>query len=53
MANAGLAPTTGVSQPIGVVSTDVVDLTDANDDGDNNIETISVPKVEVEDISIA
>ena len=49
-ANAGLAPTTGVSQPTGVGSTDVVDLTDATDDDDDNAGTISVPKVEVEDI---
>ena len=49
-ANAGFAPTTGVSQPAGVVSTGVVDLTDATDDDDNNSGTILVPKVEVEDI---
>ena len=49
-ANAGLAPTTGVSQPAGVVSTGVVDLTDVTDDDDNDSGTILVPKVEVEDI---
>ena len=50
-ANAGLARTTGVSQPTGVVSTGVVDLTDVNDDDDDdNSGTILVPKVEVEDI---
>ena len=49
-ANAGLAPTTGVSQPTGVVSTGVVDLTDATDDNDNDTGTISVPKVEDIDI---
>ena len=49
-ANAGLAPTTEESQPAGVVSTGVVDLTDATDDNDDNSGTISVPKVEVEDI---
>ena len=49
-ANAGLAPTTGVSQPTGVGFTDVVDLTDATVDDDNNAGTILVPKVEVEDI---
>ena len=48
--NAGLAPTTGVLQPAGVVSTGVVDLTDATDDNDDNAGTILVPKVEVEDI---
>ena len=50
--NAGLAPTTGVSQPAGVVSTGVVDLTDATDDDDNDSGTILVPKVEVDDIPI-
>ena len=35
-ANAGLAPTTVVSQPTGVVSTGVVDLTDVNDNDDNS-----------------
>ena len=49
-ANARLAPTTGVSQPAGVVSTGVVDLTDATDDNDNDSEKILVPKVQVEDI---
>ena len=49
-ANAGLAPTTGVSQPAGVVSTGVVDLTDVTDDDDDNSGTILVPKVEVEDV---
>ena len=49
-ANTGLAPTTGVSQPTGVVSTGVVDLTDATDDDANNTGTISVSKVDVEDI---
>ena len=49
-ANAGLAPTTGVSQPTGVVSTGVVDLIDATDDNDDNLGTILVPKVEVENI---
>ena len=49
-ANAGLAPTTGVSQPAGVVSTGVVDLTDLTDDDDDDSGTILVPKVEVEDI---
>ena len=34
--NARLPPTTGVSQPAGVVSIAVVDLTDATDDDDNN-----------------
>ena len=49
-ANTGLAPTTGVSWLAGVVSTGVVDLTDATDDNDNNAGIILVPKVEVEDI---
>ena len=49
-ANAGLAPTTGVSQSSGVVSTGVVDLTDATDDDDNDSGTILVSKVEGEDI---
>ena len=49
-ANAGLAPTTGVSQPAGVVSIGVVDLTDVTDDDDDDLGTILVPKVEVEDI---
>ena len=44
-ADAGFAPTTGVSQPTGVGSTDVVDLTDATDDNDDT-ETIAEPKVE-------
>ena len=44
-ANAGLAPTTGVSQPTGVRSTGVVDSTNNSDD--DNV-TIGVPKVEVE-----
>ena len=35
-ANAGLAPTTGVSHPAGVVSTGVVDLTDVTDDNNDN-----------------
>ena len=35
-ANTRLAPTTGVSQPVGVVSTYVVELTDATNDNDNN-----------------
>ena len=48
--NAGLAPTTGVSQPTGVVSTGVLDLTDVNDDDDDDSGTILVPKVEVDDI---
>ena len=48
--NPGLAPTTGVSQPAGVVSTGVVDLTDVTDDDDVDSGTILVPKVEVEDI---
>ena len=43
--NAGLALTTGVPQPTGVVSTGVVDLTDATDDNDSNLGTILVPKV--------
>ena len=38
-------PTTGVSQPAGVV-----DLTDVNDDDDDDSGTLLVPKVEVEDI---
>ena len=33
-----------------MVSTDVVDLTDVNDDDDDNSGTLLVPKVEVEDI---
>ena len=49
-ANAGLAPTTGVTQPAGVVSTGVVDLTDETDNDDDNSGTILVPKVEVENI---
>ena len=49
-ANAGLALTTGVSPPAGVVSAGVVDLTDATDDDDDDTGTILVPKVEVEDI---
>ena len=49
-ANAGLAPTTGVSQPAGVVSTGVVNLTDATDDNDDDTGKMSVSKVEVEDI---
>ena len=49
-ANTGLAPTTGVSQPTGVGSTDVVDLADATDDDADNTETISVPKVKDIDI---
>ena len=49
-ANVGLAPTTGVAQPAGVVSTGVVDLTEVTDDDDNDSGTILVPKVEVEDI---
>ena len=49
-ANAGLAPTTGVSQPAGVVSTGVVDLTDVTDDDDGDSGTILVIKVQVEDI---
>ena len=49
-ANAGLAPTTGVSQPTGVISTGVVDLTDVNDDDNDDSGTILVPKVEAEDI---
>ena len=40
-ANAGLAPTTGVSQPTRVVSIGVVDLTETIDD---EPETITVPK---------
>ena len=49
-ANAGLAPTTGVSQPAGVVSTGVVDLTDVTDNDDDDSGIILVPKVEGEDI---
>ena len=51
-ANAGLAPTIGVSQSAGVVPTGVVDLTDTTDDDDDDLGTILVPKVEVEDIPI-
>jgi hypothetical protein len=51
-ANAGLAPTTGVSQPTGVGPTNVVDLTDATDDNDNNKPSHTLPKVEVEDIPL-
>ena len=47
-ANAGLAPTTGVSQPAGVVPTNVIDLTDVADD-DVKSPTLHIPKVEVED----
>ena len=48
-ANAGLAPTTGVSQPAGVVPTNVVDLTDAADN-DNKSPTLHIPKEELEDV---
>eukprot|EP00957_Ditylum_brightwellii_P075595 5745449-Ditylum_brightwellii.AAC.1 len=49
-ANAGLAPTTGVSEPTGVGPTNVVDLTDATDDDSKNKTPHALPKVEVEDI---
>eukprot|EP00957_Ditylum_brightwellii_P056703 4297585-Ditylum_brightwellii.AAC.1 len=49
-ANAGLAPTTGMSQPTGVGPTNAVDLTDATDDDNNNKPPPTLPKVEVEDI---
>ena len=49
-ANAGLAPTTGVSQPAGVVSTGVVDLTDVTDDDDDDSRTILVPNLLRRDI---
>ena len=48
-ANAGLAPTTGVSQPAGVVPTNVVDLTDAADNDDKS-PTLHIPKEELEDV---
>ena len=48
-ANAGLAPTTGVSQPVGVGPTHVLDLTDTPVDDDKS-ETLHIPKEEVEDI---
>ena len=48
-ANAGLAPTSGVSQPAGVGPTNVVDLTDTPDDDDKSA-TLHIPKEEVEDI---
>jgi hypothetical protein len=48
-ANAGLDPTTGVSQPAGVVPTNVVDLTDAADDDDES-PTLHIPKEEAEDV---
>ena len=47
--NAGLAPTSGVSQPAGVGPTNVVDLTDTPDD-DNKSKTLHIPKEEVEDV---
>ena len=49
--NAGLAPTTGVSQPAGVGPTNVVDLTDAPSN-DNENETLHIPKEEVEDVPV-
>ena len=37
-------------QPVDVVSTGVLNLTDVADDDDNDSGTVVVPKVEVEDI---